>query len=466
MKTREKKDVAFAIFSNLFTLVTSVFLGFIVPKFLSVDNYALYKTFSLYAGFVGFFHFGFINGIYLKYGNLEYEQLPQKRFAGFSWVLFLSQLIIQGILTVVLFSINGYSSFSSPFLYVIVNIVLINLNSYFTHINQFTKRFAIDAWVLLLQYFILLIGTLTLLVLRQDSYIYYVGVVTLGNLIVLVIQLHINRKIVFVKKAAIQVDFGEIKDRISHGFFIMISEFMGIFVVTIDSVIVNLFLSAKDFSAYALAVAVITVLYQLTTFLSKLIFPFLKRVNESDYCKVYRDMMWRIMAYSFSIGGIAFIAALIVPVFLPDYSNSAIIIRILGLTVLFKGVQELLCANFYKTLNMERSFARINFIAIIVATLSDVIAFWIFRSKESVAIASVVSFGIWFIMSDVVLKRKLKLPVVDTNSLLFLLMIILYSVCIVLSPVIGITLYYGLLIIIVFAFLMFNRKTKNKMSSN
>lgn len=461
MKKQEKREVAFAVFSNLFTLITSVFLGFIVPKFLSVDSYALYKTFALYSGFVGFFHFGFINGVYLKYGNLEYEQLPQKKFAGFSWVLFLSQLIIQGILTIVLFSIIGYSSFSSPFFYVIINIVLINLNSFFTHINQFTKRFAIDAWILLLQHFILLTGTLTLLVMRQDYYICYVSIVTLANLIVLVIQLFINRKIVFIKKANIQVDFGEIKDRISHGFFIMISEFMGIFVVTIDSVIVNLFLPAKIFSAYALAVAVITVLYQLTTFFSKLIFPFLKRVNESDYRKVYRDMMGRIMVYSFSIAGIAFIAALIVPIFLPDYSHSAIIIRILGLTVLFKGVQELLCANFYKTLNMERSFARINFIAILVATLSDVIAFWLFRTKESVAIASAVSFGIWFIMSDVVLKRKLKLSVVDTNSLLFLFMIILYSICIMLLPVIGIALYYGMLIIIVFSFLLFKKTTKN-----
>ena len=465
IKKQERKDVAFAVFSNLFALLTSVCLGFIVPKYVSMDSYSLYKTFALYSGFVGFFHFGFINGIYLKYGNLSYDELPKNRFAGFSLILFISQLIVQGILFLVLLLIKGSETFTSPFFFVIVNIFFINLNSYFMHVNQFTKRFRVDALILLLQNVVLLLGTLSLLIYKVDNYIFYVGVVTLVNVFVFISQLIYNIRIVVLKNEKIQVTAEEVKDRIKHGFFIMISEFMGILVVTIDSVIVNLFLPSADFSVYALSIAVITILYQLTSFFSKLIFPFLKRVDEKDYLNVYRKMMKYIMIYAAGIGGIAFMAALVVPLFLPEYKDSVIIIRILGLTVLFKGVQELVCVNFFKTLNLEKIFARINFIAIVFAAVSDLVAFWLFKSKESVAIASVISFGIWFVISDIVLKGKLQLRVFDINSLVLLGMIVLYLACMFLLALIGIAVYYGVILLFL-GFVLFASRKKNINENN
>ena len=333
------------------------------------------------------------------------------------------------------------------------------------HVNQFTKRFRVDALILLLQNVVLLLGTLSLLIYKVDNYIFYVGVVTLVNVFVFISQLIYNIRIVVLKNEKIQVTAEEVKDRIKHGFFIMISEFMGILVVTIDSVIVNLFLPSADFSVYALSIAVITILYQLTSFFSKLIFPFLKRVDEKDYLNVYRKMMKYIMIYAAGIGGIAFMAALVVPLFLPEYKDSVIIIRILGLTVLFKGVQELVCVNFFKTLNLEKIFARINFIAIVFAAVSDVVAFWLFKSKESVAIASVISFGIWFVISDIVLKGKLQLRVFDINSLVLLGMIVLYLACMFLLALIGIAVYYGVILLFL-GFVLFASRKKNINENN
>jgi len=59
-----KKDLFKVFSSNFINLVIGIITGFLVPAFLSLDQYAFLKTFTLYIGYVGIIHFGFIDGIY------------------------------------------------------------------------------------------------------------------------------------------------------------------------------------------------------------------------------------------------------------------------------------------------------------------------------------------------------------------------------------------------------------------
>ena len=46
-----------------------------MPKFLSVDTYAIIKTYTLYVGYAGFLSLGYADGMYLKYGGKDINEL-------------------------------------------------------------------------------------------------------------------------------------------------------------------------------------------------------------------------------------------------------------------------------------------------------------------------------------------------------------------------------------------------------
>ena len=60
------KNMFFVAFSRGLSLVSNVFIGFLLPKFLSITDYGFYKVFTLYAVYTALLHFGFVDGILLK----------------------------------------------------------------------------------------------------------------------------------------------------------------------------------------------------------------------------------------------------------------------------------------------------------------------------------------------------------------------------------------------------------------
>ena len=61
-------------FANIFQVFSGIILGFIIPKVLTIESYADFKTYTLFAGYIGMLHFGFVDGLYVDYGgkNLNY----------------------------------------------------------------------------------------------------------------------------------------------------------------------------------------------------------------------------------------------------------------------------------------------------------------------------------------------------------------------------------------------------------
>ena len=45
--------------SNFIKLFSGVLVAFLVPKIMGIDDYGIYKTFTLYATYVGIFQVGF-----------------------------------------------------------------------------------------------------------------------------------------------------------------------------------------------------------------------------------------------------------------------------------------------------------------------------------------------------------------------------------------------------------------------
>jgi hypothetical protein len=73
--------------------------------------------------------------------------------------------------------------------------------------------------------------------------------------------------------------------------------------------------------------------------------------------------------------------------------------------------------NYYKVLGLSASFFKKSIIALIVAFLANLVAFLIFKSRESISIASILAFVFWYLMTELPLRKTCK---VNIKNFLFL----------------------------------------------
>lgn len=454
-------QICFSVFSNIVVLIMSLVIGFLLPKYVSMETYASYKEFTLYCGYLGLFHIGFINGVYLKFGGKDYDELPKQEFRSYTRFLILLQLAVQMVLFLCFIPYHiETNSFISPYTFVIINLIFINVGCYFNLINQFTRRFVIDGTIQLVQKLICVVGIVILLVMKNDDYVPYLIILSIANFLAMIFAGFYNRELVFGKP--LRNTGSEIKTMISHGFFIMISEYMGLIIIGIDSVVINLLFSQTDFSIYAFAVSLVTVMYQLTAVISKPIFPYLKRQASNKLVQIYDILKESYVLFSALIAGMAILFPWVIRTFISKYTDSIPVLQILAITVIFKAVHELLFGNYFKALSLERLFVKTNLIAVIVALLTDIIAYLVFHSMSAIAIASLISFVVWYSVTDIMLQKKMESRFYRGNILLVIIVALFYTSA-ALPTLWGAILYFSVVIVLGLKFILRLRSLANKL---
>lgn len=410
MKTQNMKNAAMVISSNVLTIAVALFTGFILPKELSLSDYAYYRVYLLYIAYAGFFHFGLVNGIYLKYGNLDLEQIPKKIFRAYSWFMLGLQLVVMIVLTAVLVGGSFFMDANKTIAYafVILNIPLVNIKWFYSSINQFTKRFVIDSYVTYLQNALNLVMVLLIVGFKWYDFKYLLVITTIINLVCMIITMQQNKILLWGERE--RLAGSGIPTLIKGGFFLMLSEFVGIIILGIDSMFVDNLFSQTDFAMYSFAVSVISVIYTLISAISNLIYPYLVRVSEEKYAEYY-TLMSDVLAIVSIFSMLAFyVAEFIILKWLDKFTPSIAIVSILFGTIIFRTIIMLVCGNYFKVLKLIKEYTRNNVFAIVMSFVLNVAAYVIFKDYQYIAIASLLSFIIWYIVTDAIFIRQLKIP--------------------------------------------------------
>ena len=100
-----KKGIVYVFIANVINLIISLFTGFVLPKILSIETYSSIKLFQLYITYIGILHLGFADGMYLRIGgknleNINKEEVQQefKTFKIFQLLVTILAIIVSIIL--------------------------------------------------------------------------------------------------------------------------------------------------------------------------------------------------------------------------------------------------------------------------------------------------------------------------------------------------------------------------------
>ena len=413
-----KKSIAKVFSANFIQLVSNLIVGFFVPSILSIDGYANLKTYTLFVSYAGILHFGFIDGLFIKYGGKKYEQLD-KGVLKFEHNFF---IIFELLLSLIICLIGLLLKNKILFLFGITVFPLM-VASFHKYLYQATGEFGKYSKIMYaytLSY--LLINIILVLFFKVDNFVYYCFVNFVANLLS-----GIFFEIKYIRDSRIIVSNNSpkiIKNNIKVGFIILLGNLAVMGLYGIDKWFIKLFFDNSNFAYYSFAVSMLHIVTTLVNAISITFYNYL--FNNNNY-----NVLMKLQKYLSALGCFSSFAyfplALIVNYFLNKYIPSLNLISITFSTFPYMIIINAIFINLYKVNKNEKHYFKVVISMLIISIVYNIIALLIFKTASSIAYATVATLVTWYIYSTFDIEK------IKFNFSIFAYMILMTITFLILS---------------------------------
>lgn len=402
------KNTFYVVFAQFISYGLSFITAFILPGILGVVPFAYYQVYIFYSGYVGFLHFGFVDGIYLRYGSYDYNDIPRELFRGYVTFFFIFEMIVAAISLSI--------SFTSPdknkqfaFFFVALDIFVINLSTLFNYINQITGRIKLYTFVVVVEKVQIIAAILIMIVLKKADFKYVIVFDFGAKLVVMLINLFNCRDIVIGKRISLFKVLPECLENFNAGIKLLIANFMAMLVMGLGKFILERFGSLVDFGMYSFAVSSTNIAMMFITSVSMILYPMLCRFDKNNLPKIFNMLNQFITAIIFIMLLMYYPLLFIIHHFLTKYVSTISFLYLLFPIVIMSSKIELLINTFYKSLREERAMLTANLSSVVLFLVLAIPTFAVFHSIYDIIWATLITFTWRCYASEVFLKRKMKI---------------------------------------------------------
>ena len=439
------KNVLVVLISNLFSVVSGVLIGFIIPKVLGVSEYGYYKTFTLYCSYLGILHFGFVDGIYLKFAGKKYEELDKRQFRTFTRFLFALESVVTLILLGVSFLFLNTVYFL-VFLFVSLNVLATNFITYFEFISQITMRFKRMTVrnVIRCTLNILSVSVLFVLYTFRGVTIYnsvYVSIVLAINYVLAIWYVVSYRQIVFGQCTGFRAEKDTLFFFFKVGIPLLLSNLVAQLIFVVDQQFVNLAFDNDTYSVYAFAYNMISLITIATGAISTVLYPTLKTIDEKSITKNYAKINSLLLMFV----GFCLVAyyplVFIVRRFLPNYGGALPTFLIILPGVLISSSISVIKYNCYKTFGKINNYFVKSIAALALAVAADLTVYAVFQNTASISIVSIFVLLFWYVLVELYFVKAYRVGWIANLLYILLVLAAFYGISFIPNVFLGAGVY-------------------------
>lgn len=395
--------------SNITTIISGVFVGFLLPKVISVSDYGFYKIFSLYFNYLGVLSLGIIDGIVLKYGAKEYSELDRERFRSyFAWYSILHLCLTIIIAASAIFTDNVDYKFIIILL--AVNLFPANATGYLQQISQITQRFKEYSLRKILQSVanVLLVVLLFVLYKSESAAVnyqsYLIGLLLI-NVLLVAWYLVTYRDIIFGRRKKLTETFVEVISLSKLGIPLLLANMCSTLFMSLDRQFVSVLFETEQYALYAFAYSILSLITVATSAISVVIYPFFKRIEQDLLKKNYQYISSILLIFVFLVILVYYPLAYFIEWFLPQYTYSISIFGIVLPGLAMSTSVTVVMHNYYKVFGKSADFFKKSVLVLALSFTFNVIAYTIFGTMESISAASILALLGWYLISDAGLRK-------------------------------------------------------------
>ncbi|WP_312370243.1 lipopolysaccharide biosynthesis protein [Lachnoclostridium sp.] len=418
------KKIINAMITQIFILICSLVTGFILPKYMGTEMYGYWQIYYFYLSYLNFITLGFNDGISLRYGGVEENELPLKKIRSAIQILMQFILILMFIFIILLKIVNINIEMSYIYMVLILSIpcvcimniivtiyLSINKQNIYNKINLGNKLASTLIYCILL-----LIGMKNFRIIIMSDYIV--------RIFMTIICIVIGRKFIFGSKDNYKKGLKEVQRNCSIGIFITFGALASSFIPMGGRIVIEHNESIQVYGIFSFAMSLLGIIVTFTNTAGMIFFPILKKISKEKLSAYYPKIkeayncILYISLYSYIP------AVFIINHFLPDYKSVLSYAFILFAMCIPLGKIQTLVTTYYKAFRMEQQYFFANLFGIILMITGTFFVYNIFETVQSVAVITTILFTIWSYGLEIYLLKKLNYIInIHTFEELFVMLV-------------------------------------------
>lgn len=402
------KNVSYAFVANIVSMLVSLVMVLVLPRYMTVADYGVWQLYLFYFSYLGFFHFGWIDGIYLRYGGEYFDKLPKERISGQLVAYFWFEILI-AICLYLLFRDNLKNEYLVDVLgalcFVLIFKMLYEFASFLLQITGLIKRYSLLILVERISYFIL---TVLAVCFGYYGYKPMIGIQVVCQFFLAVTGLWLIRQLWVLKLPNFADILQETKENVSAGSKLLMANIAGMAVIGVVRFAISQGWSIEVFAKISLALSFSNFVLMFINSVGVVFFPMLKRMDEEKADELYGKINWLLVLILPIILVGYYPLKLVMTWWLPKYVESFVYMGILFPIFLYESRVVLLTNTYLKSLRQERALMNINLVSVLFSVLVSVIGVMWLHSLDFMIYGMLAVFIFKCLVSEYVMSKLLK----------------------------------------------------------
>lgn len=405
-----KRDIIGVAMSRGLSLLAGIVTGLLLPKLLQLTDYGYVKIFTLYLTYTALLHVGFVDGILLRFAGQAYDALEREKLRAYTAFFALFQVAVGCAL-----SAAGWLFSDPAYRFILqmlgVNMVLVNLTTYYQFLSQATQRFSeyaaknLIAAVCKALYVLMLLALQNYGLLGISWRLYLMGLNAI-DAVMLLWYVWIYREITFGPRAKMRDCADEIRALFRQGILLTLAYQASHLVLILDRQFVSVLYSTDTYAVYSFAYNLVMMISVMISSLAVVLLPVLKQAAAERMKPYYRKTLSVTAVLTGAALCCYFPLAAFVEWFLPEYTPSLAYLAVILPALLYSSCISVVMFTFCKALGDNAGFFKNSCAALGLGFLTNAAAQALFRTPLAISYASLLTMGVWYLLQERQLRRR------------------------------------------------------------
>lgn len=343
------RDIFKVFGTNIVRMVVAVFATFLLPTVLDISNYGNVKLYQLYISYIGLLHFGYCDGVYLKYGGDDLEKKQQ----GIKTDLYTFEIF--QLITACVIILVGICK--KDFLICVFGATVFprNTRSLLEYVFQATGNFGEYSKIVNGYSLLTIVGySILILLFHIQDFRVYVLTFCFVDILTGWWAKHILKKRIALEQPR-RMSCKVLYQNIRMGIFLMIGNFANTFLLNIDKWFVKGYLGMEAFAYYSFATQILLLISMFITPVTMTLYSYFSKYKSLEFEKKINN---HLIPASLLILCLPFGVEAVVIKWLPSYWQSIELIYILFVSQLIMAINTAMFVNLFKTYKKQKTYLR------------------------------------------------------------------------------------------------------------
>lgn len=452
------KKIGIALVSQALILLCSFVLSLVMPKYMNKEMYGYWQIYYFYLNYINFITFGYNDGLVLKYGGMEKENIPIERIRSGNCIIFLFSVAFTlfGFIAVNLADLSDEYTFIYSVL--LISMPCVCMFNVITSIFLATNRQEKYNLFNLLNRCLMTIGCCGFLFLGVKNYESMIWIDCIARVLVTVAVSITGLYFLKGRRATLQEGLQETKENCFAGIFVTMGALLAALVPVSGRVVLEKNASIAEYASYSFAMSVLALVVTFTSAIGMVFFPMLKNLTKEKMLDYYNKIEKTYLFVICLALGAYIPAVLIVKYFLTDYIDVLNYLYLIFALCVPLGKLQMVVTPYMKAFRMEKKYFAMNLAGVLCIFSGCEIVYSVTESVNSVAMVTLLLFMAWDVVVEFCVKRQLKVGEIS-NILGEALIVIGFVLIAALKNMSVFVIAYSVVIIILL--MMWIRRRKN-----